>query len=437
MTYFAPPVLPTLPLVDYTISSKADMDALVTATVLTKIDIGDGYYRYLFPSGSFGITALIDLEDDQIGILPAATTSTSIVGMNPGVAGFTSIYPGPTLRIAGSTDLIPATHDRVLLQGIVLTNTSTAGSALLVGGSGTTPMQRVSVLGCTLKQGPVSQNRVVKLHGGFSGFVGCDFTKADGYQYLYTFVDVADVSDGYGLASFNACSFHGRAPVADTDATQTSAAVSTYGSTAVMPATNYSFEGCFFANLSYIAFGFNNNLPNMSFTNCSVHRCTNFLFLRGSPVTRMRRFTVRDVNISNITAFFPNNIPLVADVERCYNLTAPTFYDNAYGSYDIVTFTSTGTQNNFGDDSFRAAELVKFNTAGVTITGLTSTGLAPSTKSIFNIGAGTTTLSHNSTSSSVGNRILCSTGADIVLAATVGMGYAQYDYLDGYWRVWT
>lgn len=429
------------PLVDYLITTKSDMDDLVTATVLTKVAIGGGSYCYYFPTDkSFGINGLIDLGIDQVGFLASANQNCSMVSMSPGERGFTSAYAGPTMRIAGATDADPATYGRIYLNGLLITNSDANGYALLTGGAGTDPIQRITLVGCTLRQGDAVQWKVVRCYGGHVAFLGCDFSKVNGLQGLNCFIDCADVSNAYGIISFSGCSFHGRAPTLDSTI-NTTAVLATVGTNIVNPVTHYSFTNCFFTHCTYIAMGSSNNLPAVSLNGCAVGRVTQLTFLASGSPKSMPRIVVRNLqaNVMNGGATLLGGLrPLIVDMERCWNLSLPAIYDGVYGTNNIPIFTPSGTNNNYGDLAFRSATFPRFNVAaGTTFTGFIQDGGGPILKVLFNTGAQSFTLVNNSGLSDPANKILCVTGGDIVVPGVYGIAYIYYDYITGCWRAWT
>ena len=441
MTFLTSFVLARPSLTDYVIDAKSDLDAIVAAGDGTKTDLGGGVYRYELGPKSFGVRGLIDLGSDCLGFVSGATQNAALVGLDPGSSGFKTNYAGPLLRVAGALDTDPATYGRIYLGGLRFTNDNASGYALLTGDSGVNVVQRVTAVACTFRQGAAAQSKVVRCHGGHVSFVTCDFSKTDATLALGAFVDCADVADAYGMVSFTGCSFHGRSPTLDSTISTTDAILSTLGTNIVTPVTHYSFNGCFFTHAGQFALGFNNNLPAVTLDGCTIGRMTYLTYLRTSPARTMPRLIVRNL-IANVlnggATLFGGGRPKIVDMDRCWNLSLPAVYDGVYGTDDIPSLSPSGSNNDYGDTVFRGSTFPRFNCAApTTITGFVSDGGGPTEKTIFNIGAGTLTLSNESLSSTAANRMTTVTGADIVLPASYGIAYLHYDYVAERWRVWT
>ena len=117
-----------------------------------------------------------------------------------------------------------------------------------------------------------------------------------------------------------------------------------------------------------------------------------------------------------------------------------TVLDAIDGRWSEYTVTSTGSQNDFSitTSSIEADVLRCNNASSLTLTGIA----APASPAkpgkplkIVSVGAGDVVLSNTPTASSAANEIITGSGADITLAAGVGVAYLIYDDTTDMWRV--
>lgn len=104
---------------------------------------------------------------------------------------------------------------------------------------------------------------------------------------------------------------------------------------------------------------------------------------------------------------------------------------NTAATYAVSAQAPSASQNNL---DVSGAPVVRLSpSAAVSITGLLA-GTDGQVKIVYNASSFNVTLSHNSASSSVGNRFFAYNAADYVLAANCGVTIT-YDSTSGYWRV--
>jgi hypothetical protein len=108
-------------------------------------------------------------------------------------------------------------------------------------------------------------------------------------------------------------------------------------------------------------------------------------------------------------------------------------------SVNVLTTTSTGTQNDFNPGVLGNISLLRANNASLlTLTGLTNNGSTPTDGQLLyveSVGAGQVDIKNQNTGSSATNRVINNVTGTISLAPGVGRALLVYDGTTGRWRV--
>ena len=429
MTYLPQTAYPQQ--VQYVISSVADLDQLALDGVITKTVVFGPIYKYVFPiTGTFGVTDMVDLGNNYIEFVVAANQQVSLIGLSP-ISGFRSDLTGAVLRITPSAGVTsPTTYSRLHFQGLTIMNVNSAGRAFTTSDASVNVIQRVTFVGCTFRQGPANQVSIGTVYGGGVHFLGCDFSRDLAAGTLDCFIETGNQFNTWGTVSFDGCSFMGKRSASDTviDVTYLVARMAAGGS----PVNNLVFQGCYISNVNALCGSTVGTFKEPKFFGCSIGKVN---YLHAVSVANEASVEMWSTDVAQLVSGAYSGVrPWSWYAQRIWEHAGQRWLDSlTYGSNQVVTRTPGATENDWYLGSDVATTVYLNPAAPSTISGIGGSARLL-TRHLINISANNVTFLHDNALSLGANRILCSTGANIVLAPN-GLARATYDHATLRWHL--